>query len=46
MATLFDEIPEENQLEKAEEIISKLKKTLPFKAIDAVITTYIKSRGL
>jgi len=46
MATLFNEIPEENHLEKAEEIISELKKTLPFKAIDAVITTYLKSRGL
>jgi hypothetical protein len=46
MAVFFDEYPDEEQFEKAEEIISKLKKILPFKAIGAVINTYIDSRYL
>jgi len=46
MAVLFDHYPEEQQLEKAEEIIGQLKKVLPFKAIDAIVTTYVDSRKL
>jgi hypothetical protein len=46
MAIMFDEVPKEEQRKKAKDIISKLKNTLPFKAIDAVITTYIKTHGL
>ncbi len=46
MAILYDEYPDDVQLEKAEELISELKKTMPFIAIDAIITTYIQARGL
>ena len=46
MAVFFDEHPEEIQLDKAEEIISKLKSVIPFNAISAVITTYVRERGL
>jgi hypothetical protein len=46
MAALFDSIPDDDQKKEAEELIGKLKKTLPFKAIDAVFTSYVKSRCL
>jgi hypothetical protein len=46
MAILFDKIPEEKQLAKAEEILDMLGKTLPFKPLDAIIHTYFKSRNL
>ncbi len=46
MAVLFDQHPEEQQMEKAKEIIGKLKETLPFKAIDAIVAAYVDSRKL
>jgi len=46
MAILFDQYPEEQQREKAKEIIGELKKALPFKAIDAIVTAYVDSRKL
>ena len=46
MAVLFDQYPEEQQREKAKEIIGELKKALPFKAIDAIVTAYVDSRKL
>jgi len=33
-------------MEKAKEIIGKLKETLPFKAIDAIVAAYVDSRKL
>lgn len=46
MAILFDQYPEEQQLEKAKEIIGELKKNMPFRAIGAIVTAYADSRRL
>lgn len=46
MAILFDQYPEEQQRKKAEEIIGELKKALPFRAIDAIVTAYVDNRKL
>jgi len=46
MAILFDQHPEEQQMEKAKEIIGELKKNMPFRAIDAIVTAYADSRRL
>ncbi len=43
---MFDHVPADDQLKKAEEIISILERIAPNKAIDAVLTTYMDSRSL
>lgn len=46
MAVLFDQYPEDQQLQKAEEIIGALEKALPFRAIDAILVAYIDTKKL
>ena len=46
MSIMFDDVPAEKQKDKAEKIISKIKKAIPISAIDAVLTTYIETRAL
>lgn len=46
MAIIFDQHSEEQQLEKGKEIIGELKKALPFRAIDAIMTAYVHTRKL
>ena len=46
MAILFDQYPEDEQLQKAKEIIGELKKALPFRAIDAIVAAYVDTRKL